>query len=396
MLILFRRLQSATPKLVLLCGIALSLSLGVVACGGSSSSSNGNGGGPGGSGGGPGGNGSDPTLAITDIPNQELVIGTSLTLNVAVTGGTGTTSYSVSSTPASEATFTIDQATDQLTINASGASEATVEVTVTVEKGSETASETFQLSIVPELTISVDDQELAARDRLSIPVTSGGLSDDTVTYSVTESSLADIEIDDNGLLTIDASGVGVRAAAVPVMVSAMNDRTTVTDSFMLTITPPVLTIELNDADGNQVSECDIAEGNIGSTHAIEITGPPSGKMLHWRIEDSGGIMDDDVRNIFASSFGDVGEVISGLFSLIGVRIIYRFTFHICDDSTPNPAGRTLIISILPSLADDYQLPTTPGMGYTIGTGGNVQVVCSVVDPLSPPPPPPFTSLACSE
>ena len=364
MLILFRRLQSATPKLVLLCGIALSLSLGVVACGGSSSSSNGNG--P--------GNGSDPTLAITDIPDQELVIGTSLTLNVAVTGGTGTTSYSVSSTPASEAMLTIDQATDQLTIDATSASAATVEVTVTVEKGSETASETFQLSIVPELTISVGDQELAARDRLSIPVTSGGLSDDTVTYSVTESSLADIEIDANGLLTIDASGVGTAAAAVPVVVSATNSRgTTVTDSFMLTITPPVLTIGLFRISG-QTSVCNLVEG-AAAMYNIEIIGPPVGTVLRWRIEDSGGIMDGDVVDVLGRPYGNVGEVLSQQLGEVSLNLILRTR----DDGTPNPGGETLTISILPSLDNGYQLPTTAGMGYTIGAGGNVQVVCNSMD-----------------
>ena len=378
MFILFRRLQNTAPKLVLLCGIALGLSLGVVACGGSSSSSN----------------GSDQTLAITDIPDQELVIGTSLTLNVAVTGGTGTTSYSVSSTPASEATLTIDQATGELTIDATSASAATVEVTVTVEEGGETAEKTFQLSIVPELTISVGDQELAARATRDIRViTTGGLISDTVTgYEVTGSNL--VRIDPNsGLLTIDASGVGTAAAAVTVMVSAMSSRgTTVTGSFMLTITPPVLTIRVTDASANQVSVCSMVEGETASQHAIDITGPPVGTDFRWRIEDSGGIMDDDVTNGIGGSYGNVGEVNSAFDFILsdGVGRV-TITLRTIDDGKLTPGGDTLTISILPSLDNGYQLPTTAGTGYTIGTvadvdsGGGavtvqaVQVVCSSVD-----------------
>ena len=360
--------QRAALNRWLLLGLVLSLSLAVVACSGLSN------------------NDSDQTLTITDIPDQEVLVSMSRSLQVMVTGNADAVMYRVSPMSTGGATLVIN-ATGQLTIDAASASEVTVDVTVTVKRGSEMDNETFQLSIAPELTVeSIADQTIraGASDNINIQViTAGGLESDTVMYDVTGSVLVRrlVSIDSSGLLTIDASAAG-GAAAAPVVVSATNSRTTVTDSFVLTITPLVLMIRVTDAFGDQVSECDLVEGDIASFHNIGITGPPVVTALRWRIEPTGGIMDGDVTDSLGFPYGEVGVVYSMFITPLGGGL--DISLRTRDDGTPNPDGRTLTISILPSLTNGYQLPTTAGMGYTIGPGGNVQVVCSSVD--APPAP----------
>ena len=324
------------------------------------------------------------SVTIVEILDQEVVIGTSRTLDVVAAGGTGTITYSVSPASDSGATFAIDS-NGQLTIDATGATEATVDITVSAARGGNTDSETFELSIVPELTVeSIADQTLraGASDNINIQViTAGGLESDTVTYGVTGSVLVGrlVTIDSNGLLTIDASGEAGKDGPDEVTVTVTNPRVTETVRFDLTLDGPELTIQVNALDEDS-SMCALSEGvtGLGDSITVRISSTALSN-LRWQIESAGDFGPNDITDEDEVAIPRTLQT-TPFPSSIEPTTKIDLTFRTRNDGTMTfPNAEMFTISILPSSDNRYSLPTTDGEGYTIASNGDVEIVCTSMD-----------------